>query len=77
MRENRPSGSEGGAGDNPLFLPLSPRPEQLRFHHGAKSQLDSCRALGRHPVGPEGVSLLPVAPQRNFVRKHLARLSPA
>ena len=29
MRENRPSGSEGGAGDNPLFLPLSPRPEPL------------------------------------------------
>jgi hypothetical protein len=24
MRENRPSGSEGGAGENPLFLPLSP-----------------------------------------------------
>ena len=23
MRENRPSGSEGGAGANPLFLPLS------------------------------------------------------
>jgi hypothetical protein len=23
MRENRPSGSEGGAGENPLFLPLS------------------------------------------------------
>jgi hypothetical protein len=23
MRENRPSGSEGGAGEKPLFLPLS------------------------------------------------------
>ena len=23
MRENRPSGSEGGAGSHPLFLPLS------------------------------------------------------
>ena len=23
MRENRPSGSEGGTGEKPLFLPLS------------------------------------------------------
>ena len=29
MRENRPSGSEGGAGDNPLFLPLSPKCQRL------------------------------------------------
>jgi hypothetical protein len=27
MRENRPSGSEGGAGAKPLFLPLSFSPD--------------------------------------------------
>jgi hypothetical protein len=29
MRENRPSGSEGGAGEKPLFLPLSPKHQGL------------------------------------------------
>ena len=36
MRENRPSGSEGGAGANPLFLPLS----------NPKYQHENCCRLG-------------------------------
>ena len=30
MRENRPSGSEGGAGEKPLFLPLSACQHSMR-----------------------------------------------
>jgi hypothetical protein len=41
MRENRPSGSEGGAGENPLFLPLS----GLRLFESALGRGSAARIL--------------------------------
>jgi hypothetical protein len=47
MRENRPSGSEGGAGEKPLFLPLS-----LRTRESARQS----RSGRGHPSCSDGQS---------------------